>query len=221
VPVPAGSRNVRFMSTMPKSLFWTRTDTAGAEHIVFDEARGLAARGSVLAVDPIPYSCRYQLTTGPDWATTRLEVEAEGAGWLRNVRLERAGGRWRVTTGEQGDLDAALRAAGHPVAGLPGTDDPDRLAEAVDVDLGGSAPFNILPIRRLGLTRAAPETGHRITVAWVLVPSLTVVPAEQVYTALGPGRIRFTSDTFTADLDVDPDGWVVRYPGLAERIDPR
>ena len=29
-----------------------------------------------------------------------------------HVRMERAAGRWRVTTGEQGDLDAALRAAG-------------------------------------------------------------------------------------------------------------
>lgn len=209
------------MPTMPKSLFWTRTDTAGAEHAGYDDGRGLTARGVALAVDPIPYTCRYQLTTGLDWVVTGVEVEAEGAGWLRSVHLERAADRWRVTTGEQGDLDAALTAAGHPPAGLPGIDDPDRLADAIDVDLGGSALFNILPVRRLGLTRAAPETAHRIAVAWVLVPGLAVVAAEQVYTALGPGRIRFSSDTFTADLDVDPDGWVVRYPGLAERIDPR
>ncbi|WP_091348238.1 putative glycolipid-binding domain-containing protein [Micromonospora rhizosphaerae] len=209
------------MPTKPKSLFWTRTDTAGAEHVVFDDGQGLVARGVVLAVDPIPYTCRYQLTAGPDWATTRVEVEVEGAGWSRSVRLEPGGGRWRVTTGEQGDLDAALRAAGHPPAGLPGTDDPDRLADAVDVDLGGSTLFNILPIRRLGLQRAPAESARRIAVAWVLVPSLVVVPAEQVYTSLGPGRVRFASGTFTADLDVDPDGYVVRYPGLAERIDPR
>ncbi|MEV5691885.1 putative glycolipid-binding domain-containing protein [Micromonospora globbae] len=152
---------------------------------------------------------------------TGVEVEAEGAGWLRSVHLERTADRWRVTTGEQGDLDGALTAAGHPPAGLPGIDDPDRLADATDVVLGGSALFNILPVRRLGLTRAAPETAHRITVAWVLVPGLAVIAAEQVYTALRPCRIRFTSDTFTADLDVDPEGWVVRYPGLAERVDPR
>ncbi|GAA2705059.1 putative glycolipid-binding domain-containing protein [Micromonospora olivasterospora] len=209
------------MATLPKSILWTRTDTAGAEHAVLDDRGGLRARGVALAVDPIPYTCRYQLTTGPDWVTTRVEVEAEGAGWQRGVRLEAGDGRWRATASEQGDLDAALRAAGHPPAGLPGADDPGRLVDAVDVDLGGSVLFNILPVRRLGLVSATPETARRVTVAWVLVPSLTVVAAEQVYTALGPGRIRFASDTFTADLDVDADGWVVRYPGLAERVAPR
>ncbi|WP_319459794.1 putative glycolipid-binding domain-containing protein [Micromonospora sp. RTP1Z1] len=206
---------------MPKSLFWARTDTAGAEYVGFDDRQGLAARGTALAVDPIPYTCRYQLTIGPDWAATRLEAEAEGAGWSRSVRLERAGDGWRVRAGEEGDLDAALRAAGHAPAGLPGTDDPDRLADALDIDLGGSPLFNTLPLRRLNLRRAPADMARRVTVAWVLVPSLVVVSAEQVYTSLGPGRVRFASDTFTADLDVDADGFVVRYPGLAERIDPR
>ncbi|WP_405102470.1 putative glycolipid-binding domain-containing protein [Micromonospora sp. NBC_01412] len=209
------------MPTMPKSLFWARTDTAGAEHALLDDRDGLTARGVAVAVDPIPCTCRYQLTTGPDWTVRRLEVETEGAGWQRSVRLEPAGDRWRVTTSEQGNLDAALRAAGHPPAGLPGTDEPDRLADAVDVDLGGSPLFNTLPVRRLRLASAAADTTHRITVAWVLVPSLAVVPAEQVYTALGAGRVRFTSGTFTTDLDVDPDGWVLRYPGLAERVPGR
>jgi hypothetical protein len=206
---------------MPTSLFWNRADTTGTEHAVCDAAGGLDARGVALAVDPVPYTCRYRLTTGPDWATRRVEVEAEGAGWQRSVRLEPAGDRWRVTTSEEGDLDAVLRAAGRPPAGLPGTDDPGRLADAVDVDLGGSPLFNTLPVRRLGLASAAPGTAHRITVAWVLVPSLTVLPVEQVYTALGPGRVGFASGTFTAELDVDGDGWVLRYPGLAERVAPR
>ncbi|MBY8871951.1 putative glycolipid-binding domain-containing protein [Micromonospora sp. PLK6-60] len=206
---------------MPKSLFWSRTDTAGSEHVVFDDGPGLTAQGTALAVDPIPYTCRYRLTVAPDWSTSRLEVDAEGAGWARSVRLERAGDGWRVRTGEEGDLDAALRAAGHPPAGLPGTDDPDRLAEALDVDLGGSPLTNTLPIRRLGLSRLPADQAHPITAAWVLLPGLAVIPAEQVYTSLGPGRVRYASDSFTADLEVDPDGFVVRYPGLAERVDPR
>ncbi|KAB1944132.1 putative glycolipid-binding domain-containing protein [Micromonospora sp. ALFpr18c] len=206
---------------MPKSLFWSRTDTAGSEQALLDDGNGLAARGTLLAVDPIPWTARYQLTTAPDWSTTRVEVEAEGSGWLRRVTLERATGRWRVTTAEQGDLDAALIAAGHPRAGLPGTDDPDRLADALDVDLSGSPLFNALPFHRLGMAAQAADMPRRITVAWVLLPGLEVVAAEQIYTGLGPGRVRFASGTFTADIDVDADGYVVRYPGLAERIDPR
>lgn len=204
---------------MPTSLFWTRTDTAGAEHVVLDNRQGLAVQGTMLAVGPLPYTCRYRLTVGADWSTTHLEVEAEGAGWARSVRLERDGADWRVRTGEQGNLDAVLRAAGHPPAGLPGTDEPDRLSGALDVDLGSSPLFNTLPVRRLGLCRAPADHAREVTVLWVLVPSLVVVPTEQVYTSLGPGRIRFASGTFTVDLDVDPDGFVVRYPGLAERAD--
>jgi hypothetical protein len=209
------------MPTMPKSLFWSRTDTAGGEHVMLDDGNGLTARGTMLAVDPIPWTARYQVTTAPNWAAGRVEVEVEGAGWLRRVRLERSADRWRVTTAEQGDLDAALVAAGHPRAGLPGTDDPDRLADALDVDLAGSPLFNALPVRRLGLAAQPADLPHRITVAWVLLPSLEVVAAEQVYSGQGPGRVRFASGTFTADIDLDAAGYVVRYPGLVERIDPR
>ncbi|MFJ8579088.1 putative glycolipid-binding domain-containing protein [Micromonospora sp. NPDC093277] len=209
------------MPTLPKSLFWSRTDTAGSEHAIVDDRESVVAWGVLLAADPVPYTCRYQLTAGADWSATSLEADVEGADWARSVRLEKAEDGWRVRTGEAGDLDAALRAAGHPPAGLPGIEEPDRLADALDLDLTGSPLFNTLPIRRIGLGRLPVEHARRVTVAWVLLPGLVVLPADQVYTSLGPGRVRFASDTFTADLDVDPDGYVVRYPGLAERIAPR
>ncbi|MBO4210185.1 hypothetical protein GSF22_29960 [Micromonospora echinofusca] len=205
---------------MPKSLFWTRTDTAGCDHARLDDRHGLTGSGVAQAVDPVPYTCRYEVTTDAGWATTDLAVEVSGAGWFRSVHLERSADRWRITTAEQGDLDAALVAAGHQPAGLPGTDDPDRLAPAVDVDLGAAPLFNSLPVRRLGLLDAEPGTERRISVAWVLVPSLLVVPAEQVYTALGSQRVRYASEGFTADLDLDPDGYVRHYPGLAELAGP-
>jgi uncharacterized protein len=194
-------------------MLWTRTDTAGAEQASFDDRRGLVARGVQVAVDPVPYACRYELYTDESWATVRCEVSAEGAGWLRSVKMERATGRWRVVTAEQGDLDAALRGASGRRASAPppGIEDPDLLADALDVDLAGSPLTNTLPLRRLGFADAT------ITAAWVLLPSLAVVPAEQAYKKLGPGRVRYTSGTFTADLEVDDDGYVVRYPGLANR----
>jgi hypothetical protein len=205
------------MSTLPSSLFWQRLGTAGVEHTLADHRSGLLARGTAVAVDPIAYTCRYELRTDESWATARLDVSSEGAGWMRTLRLELAAGRWRATTAEQGDLDGALAAAGHAGAGLPGTEDPDLLFGAFDVDLTGSPLTNTLPIRRLGLLKAEPGVAHRLSVAWVLVPSLEVVQADQIYTALGDGRVRFASETFSADLDVDDDGFVIHYPGLARR----
>lgn len=209
------------MATLPKSLLWVRTDTAGTDLVLYDDRRGLAARGVAQAADPLPYTCRYDLTTDERWTALRLEVSVEGAGWLRTLRLERASGRWRASTGEVGDLDAALVAAGQPGAGLPGTEEPDRLHDVLDVDLSGSCLFNTPPVRRLGLQDATPGTTHRLTVAWVLVPGLLVVPTEQVYTALDGGNVRFESEGFSADLQLDAEGYVVRYPGLAERATTR
>jgi hypothetical protein len=133
------------------------------------------------------------------------------------VRLELAAGRWRATTSEQGNLDAALTSAGHAAAGLPGTEDPDLLYGAFDVDLGGSPLTNTLPIRRLNLLKAEVGVAHRLSVVWVLLPSLEVVQADQIYTPLGDGRVRYASETFSADLVIDDDGFVRDYPGLAKR----
>lgn len=205
------------MTVLPGSLFWDRLDTSGSEHTLVDTHAGLHARGTALAVDPLAYTARYELRTDPDWVTTSLEVSTEGAGWSRTLRLASEDGRWRTSTAERGDLDAALTASGHAGAGLPGTEDPDLLYGAFDIDLTGSPLTNTLPIRRLGLLKAEAGVAHRISVAWVLLPSLEIVQADQIYTALGDGRVRFANETFSADLVVDDEGFVRDYPGLAKR----
>jgi hypothetical protein len=204
------------MAVLPKAMIWRRTDTVGAEQCVFDDRRGLAARGSAVADTPLPYSCRYELSTDPSWASVRLDATVEGGGWQRSLRLERAGGQWRASTSEQGDLDMALRAVGLPTAQLPGIEEPDRLDEALDVDLYASPLTNTLPIRRLDLLRREPGWSAAVTAAWILLPSLAVVPLEQTYTALGDGLVRYVSGSFTAELSVDADGFVTHYPGLAD-----
>jgi hypothetical protein len=206
--------------------FWRRLDTAGAEHAICTERMGLHARGTLLAATPVPYVCRYEILTDESWATTRCQVTVEGAGFLRAVRLERAAGRWRVTATEQGNLDATLRAAGHARVDQPGCEDPGTLTMALDVDLSGSALTNTLPIRRLGLLDAihAPSNGarpsgprHTIEVAWVLLPSLEVIASTQTYQAAGDGVVRFQSGSFSADVQVDEQGYVRYYPSLANR----
>ncbi|MEN3307403.1 MAG: uncharacterized protein V7603_3605 [Micromonosporaceae bacterium] len=203
------------MTVLPKTLLWDRLDTTGAEHVLLDDRGGLYARGTMLANDPVPHTARYSLQVDQAWASVRLEVTTEGAGWLRSVRLERAAGEWHVSAGEQGDLDAALIAAGRARSELPGCEEPERLVEALDVDLGDCPLTNTLPIRRLGLLGEAPGTSRTITAAWVLVPSLAVIPSPQTYTVLDERHHRYASGTFAADLTVDENGYVLHYPGLA------
>ena len=89
-----------------------------------------------------------------------------------------------------------------------------------DVDLAYSPLLNSVPILRAGLHDEPGEV--EIEAAWVDVPSLEVRPARQRYEhvrRIGGGAIvRFTSleaDGFTADLEVDGDGLVAVYPGIA------
>ncbi|HLM30103.1 MAG TPA: putative glycolipid-binding domain-containing protein [Solirubrobacterales bacterium] len=98
---------------------------------------------------------------------------------------------------------------------------PDELAGALDCDLGFSPLTNLMPVLRHGLHRGSGE--HEITVAWVAVPELSVHRARQRYTHLGPGRVRFESldgefAGFTAELELDGDGLIRLYPGLARRL---
>jgi hypothetical protein len=82
-------------------------------------------------------------------------------------------------------------------------------------DLESSPLFNSLPVLRHDLHRGGE--GRDFTMRWVAVPSLEVERSEH----LGPGRVRFRSGEFSAELDFDERGFVVRYPGLAELVWPR
>lgn len=83
-------------------------------------------------------------------------------------------------------------------------------------DLGFSPLFNSLPVRRDGLHVGGDSRDYVMT--WVDVPSLHVHRSEQRYEPLRSGVVRFRSGSFAADIELDDDGLVTIYPGLAERI---
>ena len=87
--------------------------------------------------------------------------------------------------------------------------------EADFVDLGFSPLTNTLPILRDSLHRGGGPRDY--VMALVDVPSLEVSRSEQRYERVGTNAIRFSSGDFTAVLELDEDGFVLRYPGLAER----
>ena len=75
-----------------------------------------------------------------------------------------------------------------------------------------------MPVRRRGLhERPGSED---FVMAWVSVPDLRVHASPQRYEHVRPGVVRFLSldGDFTADLELDADGLVVRYPRLAQRV---
>jgi hypothetical protein len=83
-------------------------------------------------------------------------------------------------------------------------------------DLEFSPLFNSLPILDRGLDAGGEASDFVMN--FVEVPALTIVRSDQRYEPFGPGMVRFRSGDFTAMLSLDEDGFVVRYPGLAERV---
>ncbi len=197
------------MGTACRALLWNRLDTVGTDLAFVDGgSRFINARGFTTTALPVPHVCRYELVTDAECATTRLHVSTEGAGWRREVRLDRSDSGWRITTTQRGTFK------GEP----PGMAEPGLLRDALDVDLEATVLTNSLPIRRLRLLGARPGTAHPLLVAFIRVPSLLVSPVRQIYTVVTDGMVRYTAGSFTADLSIDENGYVTHYPGYAARV---
>jgi len=182
-----------------RALVWHGVEEWLAEHAQIDVLDdGVLATGVQLGVAPEPYRVDYLLDVPHGWITRRLEVEASGAGWRRSLVLEHDGaGRWTADGQRLPEVDGAL-----------------------DCDLAFSPLTNVMPIRRSALHEHAGS--EDFVMAWVSVPDLRVHASPQRYEHLRPGVVRYVSrdGDFTAELELDADGLVVRYPRLAERVQP-
>jgi hypothetical protein len=85
------------------------------------------------------------------------------------------------------------------------------------VDLAVTPSTNTLPIRRLDL---AVGEGRDVVAAWVRFPGLTIEPLPQRYVRIAEHQYRYESrgGEFTAELEVDTLGVVVRYGSFWERV---
>ena len=90
------------------------------------------------------------------------------------------------------------------------------LGEADFFDVFASPFFNSLPVARDDLLGGGDARTY--SMRFVRVPSLEVVPSEQRYEPLGKRRVRYSSDSFTAVIEFDMDGFVTMYEGCLERI---
>jgi uncharacterized protein len=168
----------------------------------------LLARGTQLGVDPLPYRLEYSLDTATDFVTSSLTVDVRGSGWLRRLDLLRHDdGAWHASGDARGE--PGLPPVGGELSDLMG---------ARDCDLAFSPLTNAMPILREGLLGGGGPVD--LVMAWVSVPDLAVHRSEQRYEPVDAATVRYVDPSFTAELELDAEGLVVRYPGLAERVSP-
>jgi hypothetical protein len=183
-------------STTVRTVLWCPIKSPGAEQCALRRlANGFRLEGHVVgAAEGLPHHVHYIVDCDAAWRTRVVTVDQSLGPTRRTLRLDvEHSRRWRSGGAEYRELE-----------GL------------VDVDLGVTPATNTLPIRRLGL--AVGEWAD-VTAAWVRFPSLTVSPLAQRYERIAPAVYRYTSDggRFTALLEVDDLGLVVRYEGGWER----
>ena len=90
---------------------------------------------------------------------------------------------------------------------------------ALDVDVIFSPFFNALPIRRTGLYQRTDSI--TCPVVYVRLPEVAVEAAVISYSSAGPdllAGIKLHSPVADTTITVDSDGFILDYPGLAERI---
>lgn len=145
------------------------------------------------------FSASYDLVTDENGATKRLSLTVTLAERERQLSIAR-------------DEENMWLVQEH--AGQTRRSDFDG---ALDVDVLLSPFFNSLPIRRLGL-HAGGASAVTLPVVYVRVlPELTVEVANMSY-APGADGIDLRSPAAETTITVDPEGFILDYPGLAERI---
>lgn len=184
-------------------LAWEIDETSG-----FDSAwaelrdRRLLAEGRIVAQLPVPCWADYSVETGADFVTARVHVEARWEGGSAGLELRR-------------EADSGWIVNGEPR--------PD-LAAALDCDLAGCPLTNTMPVLRHDLLQLPGD--HHFLMAFIELPGLRVVPSQQRYTHLKAGQpsgavIKYRSGSFESDLVFDEDGFVLVYPQLGRRVEPR
>ncbi len=181
---------------MERAYRWRSDEGVGLEHLNLHVREDLILADGVVIGDcgEGPFGCSYRICCDLDWRVRSLEARVAGGASL--VLTSDGNGRWR-------DGDGAGQA---------------HLAGCIDVDIAATPFTNTLPIRRLG---DALHQRTVIRVAYIAIPSLAFRPAAQAYTRLPDGRYQFESldSDFRADLELDADKFVLRYPALFSRLD--
>jgi hypothetical protein len=187
-------------SRWPAILTWRSHNAVRMESVrVILTGNRIRASGRIIAGDSPDhpaFSASYDLVTDENGQTKRLTLRSTVAAGERQASIARDEENYWL-----------INAGGNHVRSTFGG--------AQDVDVVLSPFFNTLPIRRYGLVQATDEV--QVPVVYVRLPDLLVQEASLTYSS-GADGIHILSPVSSATVKVDPDGFLLDYPGLAERI---
>ncbi|WP_280468391.1 putative glycolipid-binding domain-containing protein [Nocardia cyriacigeorgica] len=187
-------------SRWPAVLTWRAHDATRMESVrVTVNGNRIRATGRIIGgagAEHPAFSASYDLVTDENGATRRLSLRSTTAAGERHASISRDEENYWL-------IDAT------------GAHIRSTFGGALDVDVVLSPFFNTLPIRRFSLQHAVEDV--QVPVVYVRLPDLTVQEASLTYSSASDG-ISVLSPVSSATVTVDPDGFVLDYPGLAERV---
>jgi hypothetical protein len=142
------------------------------------------------------FSASYDLVTDEAGATKRLSLSVTLAERDRQLSISRDDENMWTIIDHQGQSRGSYDGA-------------------LDVDMVFSPFFNTLPIRRTGVYKGTESV--TVPVVYVSLPEFAVNPAQITYSS-GSDGIKLHSPVAETTVTVDDNGFILDYPGLAERI---
>lgn len=185
-------------------LTWRAPDCYRMESVrVQLSGNRIKANGRIVAAatDTQPaFGAYYDLQTDETGATKRFGLTVTLAERERQLSIARDEENMWLVTDHAGESRAAFDGA-------------------LDVDVVFSPFFNTLPIRRHGLHERSDSI--IVPVIYVGLPDMSITSAVVTYSnasSASIGEVKVKSPVSDTTLLVDADGFIVEYPGLAERI---
>jgi hypothetical protein len=191
-------------SPYPAILTWRAPDASRMESVRIQlSGKRIKANGRIVAAAAAThpaFGVYYDLQTDGSGATRRLGLTVTLAERERVLSVAR----------DEENMWLVSDHRGESRAGFDG---------ALDADLVFSPFFNALPIRRCNLHERAESV--TLPIVYVNLPDMSVGSASLTYSSSGPDNsegIKLHSPVADTTVTVDADGFIVDYPGLAERI---
>jgi hypothetical protein len=180
---------------MEASILWRRLDTPGHDACRLEGSdAGWELDGTAVFLhDGAPAQLAYRVACDLGWHTRQGQIR----GWLGARAIE-----FLVVRTE----DGVWTLDGDIVQGLE---------NCIDLDLGFTPATNLQQLRRVAL---AEGEAADVPVAWLNMPAGTLELLPQHYERRGKATYWYEAPSmnYAALLEVDPAGFIHRYPGLWE-----
>lgn len=160
---------------------------------------------------------RLLITPTKEGFRVRSAVAGPMVGVLYKIDIDKD---WHVRAFKIRSIDGRKRSYRSPKPGRWHDGEGKHLPQfdgCIDIDLSFTPFTNTLPVRRMPFAKGE---AREFSMLWMPVDTLDPIVDKQRYTCLTPGRtFRYEAvdGSFTADVDFDPYGLVMNYPGLFKR----